>query len=133
MIWLDGQNPRVAVTLNLLTAGFGYFYLGERSKGIVLFVVMQVARMANTKLAVLVGLVQLIAAADAYRIAHRQVTESLAMAGQAPLQNVSASRLPVQVPVALACLLVAGALVLAVIGLTLGSSAKRQAVVSATN
>lgn len=129
---VDGQNPRVAVTLNLLTAGFGYFYLGDRSKGIVLFVVMQVARMANTKLAVLVGLVQLIAAADAYRIAHRQVTESLAMAGQAPLQNVSASRLPVQVPVALACLLVAGALVLAVIGLTLGSSAKRQAVASAT-
>jgi hypothetical protein len=30
---LDGQNPRVAVTLNLLTAGFGYFYLGERRKG----------------------------------------------------------------------------------------------------
>ena len=42
---VDEQNPRVAVTLNLLTAGFGYFYLGERTKGLTLFVVMQVARL----------------------------------------------------------------------------------------
>lgn len=128
---VEGQNPRVAVTLNLLTAGFGYFYLGERSKGIVLFVAMQVARMANAKYAVLVGLVQLIAAADAYRVAHRQVKESLAMAAaQSAPTAAPASRLPAEVPVALACLLVVGALVLAVIGLMLGSSAKRPQVAS---
>ena len=29
---IDAVNPRVAVVLNLLTAGLGYFYLGERTK-----------------------------------------------------------------------------------------------------
>jgi TM2 domain-containing membrane protein YozV len=47
---VDVQNPRVAVTLNLLTAGFGYFYLGERSKGIVIFVATQVVRFAVPRL-----------------------------------------------------------------------------------
>ena len=31
------QNPRVAAVLNLLTHGFGYFYLGERGKGLLVF------------------------------------------------------------------------------------------------
>jgi hypothetical protein len=30
---VDSNNPRVATTLNLLTNGFGYWYLGERTKG----------------------------------------------------------------------------------------------------
>ena len=41
---VDAPNPRVAVTLNLLTAGFGYFYLGERAKGMAFFVGTQIVR-----------------------------------------------------------------------------------------
>ena len=118
---IEGQNPRVAVTLNVLTAGFGYFYLGERTKGITLFVLAQVARLAMPRLMPAVFLIQLLAAADAYRIAHRQVKESLAAQTAQPAMNATpASRLPVQVPVVLACLVVAGSLALVMIGLTLG-------------
>jgi TM2 domain-containing membrane protein YozV len=121
---LEGQNPRVAVTLNVLTAGFGYFYLGERTKGIILFVLAQVTRLAIPKLTLPLFAIQLLAAADAYRIAHRQVQESLAAQPVPPavdaMSAAPASRLPVQVPVVLACLVVAGSLALVVIGLTLG-------------
>ena len=134
---VEGRNPRVAVTLNLLTAGFGYFYLGERTKGIVLFVLMQVTRLAMPpKFSLVVVLVQLLAAADAYRIARREVTEALQLATQpvvanaAPSSPVMASRLPVQVPVILACMLGAGFVVLVVIGLVAGRWAKRPAVAS---
>lgn len=152
---IEGQNPRVAVTLNLLTAGFGYFYLGQRAKGIVLFVLMQVARLAMPpKFSLVVALVQLLAAVDAYRIARQQVREAVeaAVTQQAanadplvhlpvlhqpvldqPVLPAPASRLPVQVPVALACLLVAGFVVLVVIGLAAGRWGKRQAVASSNN
>jgi TM2 domain-containing membrane protein YozV len=114
---VEGHNPRLAFTLNLLTAGFGYFYLGEQIKGVILFVLIQVARLAIPKLSLPLLAVQLLAAFDAYRIAHRQVKEALGPAST-PAQNaVPASRLPVQVPVVLACLLPLGAIVLAVIGL----------------
>lgn len=137
---VDVQNPRVAVTLNLLTAGFGYFYLGERTKGITIFVAMQVARWVipssgfwgvSISLALLV--VQLLVAEDAYRIARRQVKEALGSEAP-PTQNaVSASRLPVQVPVVLACLLPLGFIVLVVIGLVLEPKfGKRPAVGSAS-
>lgn len=36
------ENPRVAEVLNLLTWGFGYFYLAERTKGMILFFAGQV-------------------------------------------------------------------------------------------
>jgi TM2 domain-containing membrane protein YozV len=137
---VEGRNPRVAVTLNLLTAGFGYFYLGERTKGIVLFVLMQVARLAMPpKFSLVVVLVQLLVAVDAYRIAHRQVTEALQFAAPQVGANselphpVPASRLPVQVPVVLACMLGAGFVVLVVIGLVAGRWAKRPAVASVNN
>ena len=32
------ESPRVAAILNLLTRGFGYFYLGQRTLGLVVFV-----------------------------------------------------------------------------------------------
>ena len=129
---VDGQNPRVAVTLNLLTAGFGYFYLGEQTKGITLFVVMQVARLAlpsTGRLGVFISLglfaLQLWAAENAYRIARRKVTSERsdwAATGAQPIENAApASRLPVQVPVVLACLLPAGFVILVVIGLVFRS------------
>jgi hypothetical protein len=36
--YLPNGNPRIAATLNLLTSGLGYFYLGERTLGLVVFV-----------------------------------------------------------------------------------------------
>ena len=127
---VDEQNPRVAVLLNLLTAGFGYFYLGERTKGLTLFVVMQVARFAVPSTGfwgVLIGLVlvvvQLLVAWDAYRIAHRQVIEAMARDTTPPVPDANpASRLPVQVPVVLACLLPFGFVMVGAIGLVLGST-----------
>ena len=126
---VDEENPRVAVMLNLLTAGFGYFYLGERTKGLILFVAMQVARLvvpAAGFWGITIGLgllvVQMLVAGDAYRIAHRQLKQRLAQV-EAPAQNMApASRLPVQVPVVLACVLPVGFAVLVVIGLALGAT-----------
>lgn len=37
---VDANNPRVATTLNLLTNGFGYWYLGDRTKGWIAFIVL---------------------------------------------------------------------------------------------
>ncbi|MGO9087121.1 MAG: hypothetical protein ACLQBK_18025 [Candidatus Sulfotelmatobacter sp.] len=126
---VDVQNPRVAVTLNLLTAGFGYFYLGERTKGITLFIVMQVSRFAIPKtgfvggaISLVLVVVQLLMAADAYRIARRQLKEALGPESAQPVAGgAPASRLPVQVPVALACLAAFGFIMLAVIGLAVGA------------
>ena len=74
---VDEENPRVAVTLNLLTAGFGYFDLGERTKGLILFVATQVARLvvpAAGFWGITIGLglliVQMLVALDAYRKRH---------------------------------------------------------------
>ncbi len=127
---VDEQNPRVAVTLNLLTAGFGYFYLGERTKGLTLFVVMQVARFVipsagfwGTLISLVLVIVQFLVSWDAYRIAHRQVKEAMARDTALPIPDVNpTSRLPVQVPVAMACLLPVGFIVLVVIGLILRST-----------
>jgi TM2 domain-containing membrane protein YozV len=126
---VDGQNPRVAVTLNLLTAGFGYFYLGDRTKGIALFIAVRVAQfmLPSTgvwgflvSLSILAG--QVVAAQDAYRMARMRVKEALGPEVAAVVQGVPSSRLPVYVPVALACLVTFGFIVLAVIGLVIGPS-----------
>ena len=103
---VDEQNPRVAVTLNLLTAGFGYLYLGERTKGLALFVATQVIRFAapsrgfwGTSIALALAAVQVVVAVDAYRIARRRVKEALRAGPVQAVENAApASRLPVQVP-----------------------------------
>ena len=139
---VDVQNPRVAVTLNLLTAGFGYFYLGERTKGITIFIAMQVARwmlpvtgFVGISIALALFVVQLLVAEDAYRIARRQLKEALGPeAAQLAANAAPASRLPVQVPVVLACLLPLGFVVLVVVGLVLRTSpGKRPEVARGSN
>jgi TM2 domain-containing membrane protein YozV len=177
---VDDQNPRVAVVMNLLTAGLGYFYLGERAKGIAMFAAIQVARfaiipkvsgIAGSVISIVLLLAQFAMAADAYRIAERQLKEALGPAPQAtsaqatsaqmtteqlqiplgaefqvpasgPLQGSPAqapplqsspsppvSRLPKEVPLALAGLMTFGFIVLAIIGTILGPafSQKRRA------
>ena len=136
--FVDEQNPRVAVALNLLTAGFGYFYLGERTKGLTLFIVVQVARFVvpsagfwRISIGLVLIVVQLLVAGDAYRIAHRQLKQTLAGQQGLPVRSTTpASRLPLQVPVVLACFLPVGLLMLVVMGFVLGStrSGKSQAV-----
>lgn len=68
------QNPRVAAVLNLLTRGFGYFYLGQRKKGLLVFIGLGVIGAAGSIRAVGVGLEVLLVgiAIDAYRIANRE-------------------------------------------------------------
>jgi len=108
---VDVQNPRVAVTLNLLTAGFGYFYLGERAKGTVIFVATQVVRFTVPRLTGYVGGVvslalivfQMLMGADAYRIARMQLKEALGPLPEQPDAATSkASRMPSFIPVGLA-------------------------------
>jgi TM2 domain-containing membrane protein YozV len=108
---LDGQNPRVAVTLNLLTAGFGYFYLGERGKGTVIFVATQVLRFGVPRLTGYVGgvvslalvVVQMLMGADAYRIGRKQLKEAFdPQPEQTAAATAKESRMPLFIPVALA-------------------------------
>jgi hypothetical protein len=72
--WMIGANPRVTAILNLLTKGFGYFYLGDRTKGIVCFLVMSVAQSAlllhtNIWTQTLAISLQAAIALDGYRVA----------------------------------------------------------------
>jgi TM2 domain-containing membrane protein YozV len=126
---VDVHNPRVAVVLNLLTSGFGYFYLGERTKGIALFIVMQAARfllmpkipgIAGKMISFILLLVQLAVAADAYRIAQRQLKDALAGEPALAPSATPPSRLPEEVPLALAGLLMSGFVVFLIIGLMFG-------------
>ena len=140
---VDEQNPRVAVTLNLLTAGFGYFYLGEPVKGLFLFVAMQGARFAlptrgfwGVSIGLGLVVVQSVVALDAYRIARRKVNQALGAEPVAAAESAPpASGLPLQVPVVLACVLPAGFVVLVVIGWVVGSirSGKHPAVTTLNN
>jgi len=122
---LEAQNPRVAVALNLLTNGFGYFYLGERTKGLVLVIGMRFVSGLVQALTIRVpalGPILLTAAAmafglDAYRSAKKQLVSTVDPEAQARCQAaVKASRLPAFVPVTLATLAVSGALAMVVFG-----------------
>jgi TM2 domain-containing membrane protein YozV len=128
---VDVQNPRVAVVLNLLTSGFGYFYLGKRTKGITLFIAMQVVRFlilpklspfSAVPISIILLVVQLAVAADAYRIAERQLKEAMGAEGEPLPTGASASSLPKEVPLALAGLLAFGLVILTIVGLVLGPS-----------
>jgi TM2 domain-containing membrane protein YozV len=122
------QNPRVATALNLLTNGFGYFYLGERAKGLIVFLGMRLLGGALAQYQVVWELVSGLLAIDAYRIARRALqgghgTPMLASSGvmqlglsETPVRAPSSpppepewrgqlppSRLPMYVPAAMAC------------------------------
>ncbi len=72
------QNPRVATVLNLLTNGFGYFYLGERAKGLIVFMVMRLLGFALASVPWLWELMILAVAIDAYRIGRRDLVRGKA-------------------------------------------------------
>jgi hypothetical protein len=69
-----GTNPRIAAVLNLLTKGFGYFYLGDRTKGILCFFIASAIQAAllirtNAWTVILAITVQIAIALDGYRVA----------------------------------------------------------------
>jgi TM2 domain-containing membrane protein YozV len=121
---VDVQNPRVAVTLNLLTAGFGYFYLGQRVKGAVVFIGMQIIRFGVPRMTGYAGgvvslaliVVQMLMGVDAYRIARMQLKEALGSQPDQPPAG-KASRVPVFIPVGVAVLAAASFAVLLILGL----------------
>ncbi len=123
---VEAQNPRVAVILNLLTAGLGYFYLGERIKGIVLFIAINFLKFGIAATAgywqALVQILSLAIAAamavDAYRIAKRQIAIELGPQTQ-PDPAYKPSRLPVYVPMGLAALATSGFLAMVVFGMAI--------------
>ena len=72
------QNPRVAAALNFLTNGFGYFYLGERAKGLIVFMVMRLVGFALESVQWLWEIIILALAIDAYRIGRRELSQGKA-------------------------------------------------------
>jgi hypothetical protein len=111
---VDVNNPRVATTLNLLTNGFGYWYLGERNKGWTAFIVLGLVMrglsraMGNSPWSLLLLLIPCAMGLDAYRIARKQLAE--VRAGTPPSVSIALpireTRLPAVVPVAFALVLV---------------------------
>jgi hypothetical protein len=107
------ESPRVAAILNLLTRGFGYFYLGQRTAGFAVFIGLGFVQQVILKRggqeersvgglfmeAILAGL-----AVHAYRIARKREKEILATVEPAP-QLAPIAALPAAVPVGLATLL----------------------------
>jgi len=110
--FMIGGNPRIAGILNFLTNGFGYFYLGERAKGVWMFVGLGVVghgilgHYFGNSTAFLLGWVglQSLLAFDAYRLARRQLIASFPEFEGHSWK--AAGQLPPVLPVALAIVLV---------------------------
>lgn len=118
------ESPRIAAILNLLTRGFGYYYLGQRAAGFAVFFglgILQQVILKNVSQedqsggglfmeAVLAGL-----AIHAYGIARKREKEILATIEPAP-QFAAMGGLPSAVPIGLAVLFATAYLGLVCIG-----------------
>lgn len=107
-----GRNPRVASILNLTTKGFGYFYLGDRVKGIVCFVGIAALQLlflkSSTPWASITGItLQIVIAVDVYRVARDRREKANPPQLRSLLQQANQSRIPPWVPVAIISLLAA--------------------------
>lgn len=120
------ENPRVAAVLNLLTRGFGYWYVGDRKKGVIIFFLLGgVSRAAakvddlqtTTLLFLLVEVALVVMAFDAYRIARRQLEERLEVLPTTDTPMKPAPGFGPAAPVGLAGVLVLGYIALATVGL----------------
>ena len=103
------DNPRAASALNFMTKGLGYFYLGERTKGLVVFVGLSLAQaafpvmlgggpMVSTAVSFVALALSTGTAIDAYRIGRRSFEAQIE--GLDLVADVSPSRLPAAVPLA---------------------------------
>jgi hypothetical protein len=75
---LEGTNPRIVAILNLLTKGFGYFYLGDRTKGLLCFFIISIVQglLQNRPnvWSVILGIsLQVAIAIDGYRFARQSL------------------------------------------------------------
>lgn len=113
--YLIGGNPRIACILNFLTNGIGYFYLGERSKGILMvigFVLLrQFARSWISKhswINVVWIILQCLLAFDAYRLARKRLLESFPQMANHSWRASASGQLTPAVPVSAALVLIVG-------------------------
>lgn len=109
---ISGSNPRTAATLNFMTNGFGYFYLGERAKGVLMFLGMGVLRNVlnlafphSPWLLLFWSMVQVGFAWDAWRIARRQLLQNAPELAGHSWRAAAAGQMPPVLPVAVAVLL----------------------------
>jgi hypothetical protein len=115
------ESPRVAAILNLLTRGFGYFYLGQRRLGLTVFFGLMFLQAPLAKTAAGGLILELVSAAmgvHAYGIARRTEKEILTTV-RLPAERATSTGLPRLIPISLAVMLAAGYLVLLVLGLLL--------------
>ncbi len=109
---VDVQNPRIALLLNFFTNGFGYFYLGERTKGLLVFLVLSFANRALIAGAgPIYGLVlPAFTAYHAYIIARTHLRDALGQEAWITARQVmrGSSKLPAWVPMSFAGIVVAG-------------------------
>jgi hypothetical protein len=123
--FIVGNNPRIAAMLNLLTNGFGYFYLGERKKGIACFFAMRIFAGAAQRtggevrmpMLVLVEIALALLAIDAYRLARKQLREAFPEANLDPLG--AAPGLSAAVPAVLSAIVAFNYIALVAVGLLL--------------
>lgn len=124
---VDLENPRVAAVLNFLTAGLGYFYLGERAKGITLFLVLNLLKFGvggstgywKGVVALLSITISVVMSADAWRIATQRIQGIVRSLQNGPIPAAKPSRLPVFVPLGIGALACAAFLGLIVFGVTI--------------
>jgi hypothetical protein len=112
------ESPRVAAILNLLTRGFGYFYLGQRTLGLVVFFGLMFFQAPLAKTpggGLFLELISAAMGAHAYSIA-RQSEKRILATVRLPAEPVSKG-FPPTVPIGLAVVLAAGYVALAVAGL----------------
>jgi len=77
---LERTNPRIVAVLNLLTKGFGYFYLGDRTKGVLCFFIVAAVQgllqqRPNVWTSILVPSLQVAIAIDGYRVARQSLRQ----------------------------------------------------------
>lgn len=118
---IEGGNPRVAAILNLTTKGWGYFYLGKKREGIVIFLLLLAADggfrtlKGHTRLWVsgIAELVMITLCVHGYVLARNQLKKVL------PAETPSSTGLSVGVPIACGAFVATCYLVLVAIALLL--------------
>jgi TM2 domain-containing membrane protein YozV len=110
-------NPRVGAVLNLVTRGFGYWYLDDRKKGVLLFILLGIAsraslqiedKLTSNSLGLFVELVLAGMAVDAYRLAKKKNQKWEDAAASLPKPLLAEGGLQPGVPIALAGLMAVG-------------------------
>jgi hypothetical protein len=126
--FMIGASPRTAALLNLLGSGIGYFYLGERRKGIVIFVAFRLfpylfpASMHRSMLIIL-GVLQLAFAFDGWRVGRKLPRQQQPTINRQLIASRNSEGMPALIPIGTACLVATGLVALVVLGATMQAMA----------